>query len=72
MTPEEKAKFLVNDCYYQPFHLTAHNNALWEYAKNCAIICVDEIMKTLRFWSDRGVSPELQFWESVKKEIKKL
>jgi len=38
-------------------------------AKQCAIICVDEIFKVFRLYQSPD---EVQYWEEVKEEINKL
>jgi hypothetical protein len=50
-----------------------------ENAKQCAIICVDEIIKSLEEYDDRNSTHELQnmdssfrYWEKVKKELELL
>ncbi len=73
MTAQEKAKVLVerfNDCnkavgsFITPFQV-----------KQCALITVDEIMKTITFanykiWNNEPMN--LEFWQQVKEEIEKL
>ena len=39
--------------------------------KQCALICVDEIMKASEVFDDYRRS-ETEFWQGVKEEIKKL
>lgn len=58
MTPKEKAKELV--MRFRRFGLS------WDNCKQCALICVDEIMETQKAW---GLNP---YWEEVKTEIEKL
>lgn len=58
MTPKEKAKELVDkfswiDCSSD--------------AKQCALICVDEILETYI-----DLDPKLNYWEEVKQEINKM
>lgn len=89
MTPKEKARWLVNDQYYQPLtiHLNLSNNSkeMWEYAKRCATICVDEIIEANPvIWTYRvdpgvedsevtyTVSSNRPYWQEVKKEIESL
>lgn len=84
MTPKEKAKWLVNDKYYQPLtvHLNLDNNSnqMWEYAKLCAHILVDECIKYTWSWdwykrqTYIDVQDELKsdYWKEVKTEIDKL
>jgi len=66
MTPKEKAKELVNKIYVR-------QEMLYD-AKRCALICVDEKIKT----ASKGVLPsefptkEVLRLREVKKEIEKL
>lgn len=61
MTPQEKANELV-DKYYPLF-----DNTMSLYlAKKCALIAVDELLKTRMF----GV--EFYYWDNVKLEIQKI
>lgn len=77
MTPNEKAKKLVDDLYQTTPNETWFNPPLgyltmeykaWDHAKQCALIAVDEIMNAL---CDNG-SWDSVYWESVKQEIEKL
>ena len=69
MTPKEKAIELV-DKYTQ--YVTEINE--YEYAKNCAYIAVDEILKIVNVWSALNMqkSSQVIYWEEVKQEIEKL
>jgi len=58
MTPKEKAEDLV-DKYYE------FNNINYECAKECALIAVDEILKTNPYKARN-------YWHEVKTEIEKL
>lgn len=73
MTAKEKAKFLVNEQYYQPLtvYLNLSNNSkeMWGYAKRCANIAVDEILN-LGVW-ELG-DPEHIYWIEVKAELQSL
>ena len=66
MTPKEKANELT-----QRFELIDREHRyqdelnLFE-AKQCALICVDEIL------NNRGIPFYFQFWTEVKQEIEKL
>jgi len=82
MTPKEKANELV-DKFYQRFPLkmnviTTRGDLSWEYdswneAKQCALIAVDEILKSKPCKFD-GYYYELnlKYWTEVKQEIEKL
>lgn len=77
MTPQEKAKELV-DSFYQLFPLeidvTIEKGDLsWEYdgwkqSKQCALIAVDEILSQFNWKPSNGSS----YWEEVKQEIELL
>jgi hypothetical protein len=58
MTPQEKAKELVNKMYSQ--------STSKFYAKQCALIAVDLVLSTT------FVSPPKPYWNEVKQEINKL
>jgi hypothetical protein len=72
MKPEEKAielfnKMSIQTYSYQPY-AGAHYNIDeigWEAGKKCALIAVDEILKTQRPDSNN-------YWQEVKEEIEKL
>jgi len=79
MTPIEKAKWLVNDQYYQPLtlHLNVNNNSkeMWDYAKRCALIVVNEVFEVASpslYKDGRNGMSEYNFWQQVKEEIQKL
>ena len=60
MTPKEKAKELVDR-----FRIGDRN--MKSKAKQCALICVDEIQGTFK-----GGENEILYWEEVKQEIIEL
>ena len=67
---KEKAKELV-DRY--EFELSTSK----EDAKQCALICVDEIMKVLNTEQNNErneieIKEDLKYWKEIKQEIKKL
>jgi hypothetical protein len=74
MTPKEKAKELVDD--YQ-FILTDKT-----FAKDCALIAVDEVIKVCPYFDEKKRDTEDQFsafdfqfvsyWQEVKHEINQL
>lgn len=65
MTPEEKAKDLVNK-YYQ-----GNVNVFMEQAKNNALIAIEEILLWDR--NERGeIDENIEYWGKVKDEINKL
>ena len=66
MTPKQKAKELVGKFIHhaESFHDNHH-------AKQCALICVDEILKELKRGNiHRGTV--YKYWQEVKQEIEKL
>jgi len=62
MTPKEKAIELVQKFNYDNKHFLMYD------VRQCALICVDEILKGSRlFYID-----DYTYWEEVKQEIEKL
>ena len=78
MTPKQKAEELVNK--YKPYvypyvgssYMTGdeYPEQISRYAKACALIAVDEILKVASFYND--TQAEVTYWQEVKKEIEKL
>jgi hypothetical protein len=72
MTPQENAKELVNSMGISVSYGTNYTGGddipmyRNQYAKECALIAVDEIIK-VAYW--RSVK---DYWEEVKQEIEKL
>ena len=65
MTAKDKAKELVDR-----FLGITYN---WQAAKQCALICVDEIINTYPTpWSSLDIDPQKEYWQEVKQEIEKL
>ena len=69
MTPKEKAIELV-DKYIQ--YVTEINE--YEYAKQCALIAVNEMLKHLQNYIDNYylLKGAIKYWHEVKKEIENL
>jgi 2,3-bisphosphoglycerate-independent phosphoglycerate mutase len=70
MTPQEKAKEL-----YSKFlrYVPAEEEFEHEYAKQCALIAVDEIIANIEpSVSMDVISARIKYWEEVKQEIEKL
>ena len=61
MTPQEKAKELINKFTFQCKECDYNWNA-----KQCALICCNEVLGYMG--ADRGY----EFWTNVKQEIQKL
>ena len=73
MTPKEKAVGLYNK-YEQLGKDFTRGVSMAEFAKQCALIAVDEVIKAIPDASDYD-SPynhELVYWQLVKEEIEKL
>jgi hypothetical protein len=66
MTPKEKAKELYKKMY------TQHPNIYPLTAKQCALIAVEEIIKTLYEYHYDSESGAYEYWQEVKQEIEKL
>ena len=70
MTPKEKAKELVKKMYEvrsgSVSMITLH------FAKQCALIAVDEILNTIEYSSQADELSKISYWEKVKNEINKL
>ena len=72
MTPEEKAEQL-----YDKFlrYVPAEEEFEHEYAKQCALIAVDEILWEIVKYADNSreyVVENSLFWQNVKQEIEKM
>lgn len=76
MTQQEKATELVRK-YYQWGIRKEGQTLSWEESKQCALIAVDEILKSIplkRYWEtyvDERPSA-ITYWEEVKQEIELL
>jgi hypothetical protein len=67
MTPQEKAIELVEK-YYHLFSVELENTIDYREAKQCALIAVDEILKTF----DITTPSQIEYWHFVEQEIEKL
>ena len=88
MIPKEKAKELVNKYYGSDTKAGLPLTIYWSSAKACALIAVDEILKSEPRnpndvdWDDAGGTHEYffvaqmedaeKYWKEVKQEIEKL
>ena len=75
MTPKEKSKDLINSFYYalpNNGSETGLNSTTIRYkeAIQCALICVDEILKFIN--TDAFSYTNQEYWQKVKQEIEKL
>ena len=67
MTPKEKAIELIEKMFSNmPKYLQGKIGS--ETAKQCALICVDEILET----ESNYYPNEINYWQEVKQEINKL
>lgn len=66
MTPKEKAKNLCNR------YLRV--GMMIERAEECALVCVDEVLKSIKKDSDFTITYDraVKYWSEVKEEINKL
>ena len=76
MTPKEKAKELV-DRYLNiqdSIGFNSHNLMYLKEAKQCVLICVDEILQTIpkEVMSYKPFMMNTDYWQEVKEEIKEL
>jgi hypothetical protein len=70
MTPKEKAKQLVDKMY--AVHSNSASDITYYFAKQCALIAVDEIIKS-NYKVLSGVKPSFyDYWIEVQQEIEKL
>ena len=78
MTPKEKASKLVNQFYGKTPTRTNQSEIAqdWQFAKECALICVDEILQNFGnlvdgkpFYSTYNA---VKFYQQVKQEIENL
>jgi hypothetical protein len=69
MTPKEKAEeFIEKFVRYTP----AEEEFEYPYAKQCALIAVDEILNLIGQYSIEPFIFDIDYWEEVKQEIEKL
>ena len=71
MTPKEKVVELYNK-YEQLGKDFTRGVSMAEFAKQCALIAVDEILIAIPNASDYDSYHELVYWQLVKEEIEKL
>ena len=68
MKAVDKAKELVDRFKYRTIRGTEFETMSISLAKQCALICVDEILREI----PKRFDSEERYWQEVKKEIKKL
>lgn len=72
MTPKEKARELYNT-YEQLGRDFTRGVSMNEFAKQCALIAVDEILDVDCFdMSEEHFDNHIEYWQQVKHEIEKL
>ena len=72
MTPRKKAIELYNKFYNTSSH-PHHVESRQQFAKQCALIAVDEIIKTHPYeWDGEDMNSTIDYWEEVKHEIEAL
>ena len=72
MKPKEEAKELVDKYKYRIIKGVKIEKMSISLAKQCALICVDEIMKSLRHLKHSSTFDEIKYYEKVEREINKL
>ena len=70
MTPKEKAIELIDK--FWKWSLMDSKHSVAPYAKQCALIAVDEIMKQCWEYRDIDLQKSFDYWQEVKQEIEKL
>lgn len=70
MTPREKAKELFDTFYGNNTDYIDSNKDAEESAITCALIAVEEIIKSLTPVNGRTINGE--YWQEVKKELESL
>lgn len=69
MTPIKKAQELVDKYKVYSYGITEEN--IINCAKQCALICVDEIIKAVHV-AQTEIEEYKQYWQEVKQEIENL
>jgi len=72
MTPKEKAKELVNRFKYRTIRGVEVETMSISLAKQCALICVDEMLESLWNVGDSFLNDEIKYLKEVKQEIEEL
>jgi len=66
MNAKDKANYLVN--YYTELLDLGTSNYIKGLGKQCAMKCVNEILKTIVILKDNDIT-DFRYWNEVKKEI---
>jgi hypothetical protein len=73
MTPKEKADYLLHKMYVVDAYDDYDDVSMeYRYAKRCALIAVDEMMKQCWDYRDIDLQASYDYWQEVKHEIEKL
>jgi len=71
MTPKEKSQELFDK--YWELNTDFDGLVKYELAKQCALIAVDEILKTNPYeWDGEDLNSTIEYWQEVKQEIENL
>jgi hypothetical protein len=71
MTPKEKAQQIF-DNIFQILVQRGEHHYTFDYAKQCAVIAVDEILKQCWDYRDIDLQSSYDYWQEVKQEINKI
>ena len=74
MIPKDKAKELF-DKYCYAIRTEETDSGYFTniiYAKNCALIAVDEILNLVQCVNSNEIELDFNYWQEVKKELEKL
>lgn len=77
MTPKDKTRDIANKFLRKVVGKSISNEAAFESAKQCSLICVNEIINELIDYGRhtgelQNMDRILEYWEKVKYEIEKL
>ena len=70
MTPKEKAEELFNNFYNHCFNPDGYRSDNEDNAVECALFCVDEILKANQIWYEHSIP--YKYWQEVRNELNKL
>lgn len=72
MTPKDKAQGLM-ESFYGIMLPEENPNIRMDRAKQCALLCVDEILSMCEWYERRYKTKTVpEYWQEVKQEIEKL